>query len=60
MSAAPFGSALILTISYAYVRMMGAQDYRATEVAILNANYVARRLPTYPDPLLRPGRDGGA
>ena len=50
VSAAPFGSALILTISYAYVRMMGADGLRrATEIAILNANYVAHRLrPHYP------------
>jgi glycine dehydrogenase len=50
VSAAPFGSALILPISYAYVRMMGAAGLtRATEVAILNANYVAQRLRTaYP------------
>jgi glycine dehydrogenase len=45
VSAAPFGSALILPISYAYIRMMGAAGLtRATEVAILNANYVATRL----------------
>jgi glycine dehydrogenase len=45
VSAAPFGSALILPISYAYVRMMGAAGLkRATEVAILNANYIAGRL----------------
>ena len=43
--AAPFGSALILPISYAYIRMMGAAGLtRATEVAILNANYIAARL----------------
>jgi glycine dehydrogenase len=50
VSAAPFGSALILPISYAYIRMMGAPGLtRATEVAILNANYVAKRLaPHYP------------
>jgi glycine dehydrogenase len=50
VAAAPFGSALILPISYAYVRMMGAAGLtRATEVAILNANYVAHRLrPHYP------------
>ncbi len=42
VSAAPFGSALILPISYAYIRMMGAAGLtRATEVAILNANYIA-------------------
>ncbi|HVC61638.1 MAG TPA: aminomethyl-transferring glycine dehydrogenase [Acetobacteraceae bacterium] len=45
VSAAPFGSALILPISYAYIRMMGAAGLtRATEVAILSANYVAQRL----------------
>jgi glycine dehydrogenase len=45
VSAAPFGSASILPISYAYIRMMGAAGLtRATEVAILNANYVAKRL----------------
>jgi glycine dehydrogenase len=50
VSAAPFGSAMILPISYAYIRMMGAAGLkRATEVAILNANYVAQRLaPYYP------------
>ncbi len=45
VSAAPFGSALITTISWMYIRMMGAAGIRkATEVAILNANYVAHRL----------------
>jgi len=45
VSAAPFGSALILAISYAYIRLMGPAGLRrATEVAILNANYVAARL----------------
>ncbi len=50
VSAAPFGSALILPITYAYIRMMGANGLkRATEVAILNANYIAHRLrPHYP------------
>jgi len=50
VSAAPFGSALILPISYAYIRMMGAPGLtRATEVAILNANYIATRLkPHFP------------
>jgi len=50
VASAPFGSALILPISYAYIRMMGAAGLkRASEVAILNANYVARRLaPHYP------------
>ncbi len=45
VSAAPFGSALILPISYAYIRMMGAAGLtRATQVAILSANYIAHRL----------------
>lgn len=45
VSAAPFGSALILPISWAYIAMMGAEGLRhATEVAILNANYMAARL----------------
>ncbi len=45
VSAGPFGSAMILPISYAYIRMMGhAGLKRATEVAILSANYVAARL----------------
>jgi glycine dehydrogenase len=45
VSAGPFGSAMILPISYAYIRMMGAAGLkRATEVAILNANYIANRL----------------
>ena len=45
VSAAPFGSALILPISYAYIRMMGPAGLkRATEVAILSANYIAHKL----------------
>jgi glycine dehydrogenase len=50
VSAAPFGSASILTISYVYILMMGGQGLiRATEIAILNANYVAKRLdPHFP------------
>ncbi|MDR3532342.1 MAG: aminomethyl-transferring glycine dehydrogenase [Rhodopila sp.] len=45
VSAAPFGSALILPISYAYIRMMGPAGLKqATEVAILSANYIAHRL----------------
>ncbi len=48
VSAAPFGSALITTISWMYIRMMGASGIRkATEVAILNANYIAARLGDY-------------
>jgi glycine dehydrogenase len=50
VSAAPFGSASILPIPYAYIRMMGADGLRdATAVAILNANYIAKKLaPHYP------------
>ena len=45
VSAAPFGSALITTISWMYIRMMGSKGIRqATEMAILNANYIASRL----------------
>ncbi len=45
VSAAPWGSASILPISYMYIKMMGSEGLkRATEVAILNANYVAKRL----------------
>ena len=50
VSAAPYGSPAILTISWAYIRMMGAQGLTdATRIAILNANYMAKRLePHYP------------
>ncbi|MCW2600661.1 MAG: glycine dehydrogenase [Frankiales bacterium] len=50
ISAAPYGSAGILPISWAYVRMMGGEGLtRATQVAVLSANYVAARLqPHYP------------
>jgi glycine dehydrogenase len=58
IAAAPFGSAGILPISWAYVRMMGAEGLRrATQVAILSANYVARRLTPY-YPVLYTGRSG--
>ena len=54
----PRGSALILTISWAYIRMMGAEGLkRGSEVAILNANYMARRLSTA-YPILYRGRGG--
>jgi glycine dehydrogenase len=50
VSAAPYGSASILPISWMYIAMMGGEGLtRATQVAILNANYVAKRLaPHYP------------
>ncbi|MCH8557451.1 MAG: aminomethyl-transferring glycine dehydrogenase, partial [Balneolia bacterium] len=45
ISAAPYGSASILAISYAYIRMMGAEGLtNATKLAILNANYIKARL----------------
>ncbi|EID52907.1 aminomethyl-transferring glycine dehydrogenase [Saccharomonospora xinjiangensis] len=58
ISAAPFGSASILPISWAYVRMMGAEGLtEATKIAVLNANYVAARLaPHYP--VLYTGQNG--
>jgi glycine dehydrogenase len=58
VSAAPFGSASILPISWMYIAMMGSEGLkRATELAILNANYVAHRLkPHYP--VLYTGRHG--
>lgn len=45
VSAAPYGSPLLLPITHAYIRMLGAEGLRkATQLAILNANYVAKRL----------------
>jgi len=58
VAAAPYGSAGILPISYVYVALMGAAGLRrATEVAILNANYVASRLRGH-YPVLYAGRNG--
>jgi glycine dehydrogenase len=58
VAAAPFGSASILTISWMYIRMMGPDGLkRATEVAILNANYIAKRLNRY-FPVLFKGKRG--
>jgi glycine dehydrogenase len=58
IAAAPWGSAGILPIPWAYIRMMGPEGLRrATEVAILNANYVARRLGPH-FPVLYAGRTG--
>ena len=58
VSAAPFGSASILPISWMYIRMMGAEGLKqASQLAILNANYIATRLKdAYP--VLYTGRDG--
>lgn len=56
--AAPFGSASILPISWMYIRMMGAEGLKkASQVAILNANYIAARLSSA-YPILYTGRDG--
>ena len=58
VSAAPYGSALILPISWAYVRLMGGAGLRhATQVAVLNANYIAARLRDH-YPVLYSGDDG--
>ena len=58
VSAAPFGSASILVISWMYIRMMGADGLtQATKLAILNANYVAKRLEAY-FPVLYRGTSG--
>ncbi|WP_036477103.1 aminomethyl-transferring glycine dehydrogenase [Myxosarcina sp. GI1] len=58
ISAAPYGSASILTISWMYIAMMGAEGLtEASKVAILNANYMAKRLETY-YPVLYKGKSG--
>lgn len=58
VSAAPWGSASILPISWMYIEMMGAAGLQqATKVAILNANYIARRLEPY-YPVLYKGKAG--
>jgi glycine cleavage system P protein (glycine dehydrogenase) len=58
VSAAPWGSAAILTISWAYISLMGQEGLvDATKVAILNANYIARRLAGHYD-LLYSGAHG--
>ena len=58
VSSAPWGSASILPISWSYIAMMGEEGLRrATEVAILNANYVAQKLENY-FPVLYKGKNG--
>jgi glycine dehydrogenase len=58
ISAAPYGSASILTISWVYIALMGADGLkRASEVAILNANYMAKRLEGHYE-VLYAGRGG--
>ncbi|HEY8993887.1 MAG TPA: aminomethyl-transferring glycine dehydrogenase [Lacunisphaera sp.] len=58
VSAAPFGSASILVISWMYIRMMGPDGMtRATQFALLNANYIAKRLENF-FPVLYKGGSG--
>jgi glycine dehydrogenase len=58
ISAAPYGSALILLISYGYIKMLGAKGLReSTEIAILNANYIAAELSGHYD-ILYTGKNG--
>ena len=58
VSAAPFGSASILPISYSYIKMMGADGLReASQIAILNANYMAKKLESH-YPILYTGVSG--
>ncbi len=58
VAAAPWGSASILVISYAYIKMMGAEGLtHATKAAILNANYISARLNKY-YPVLYTGSNG--
>ena len=58
VAAAPWGSASILVISWMYIAMMGADGLtQATKVAILNANYIAKRLESY-YPVLYQGKNG--
>src|SRR6184192_3544017 len=58
VAAAPYGSASILTITWMYIQMMGADGLkRASEIAILNANYIATRLDPY-FPVLFKGKHG--
>jgi glycine dehydrogenase len=58
VSAAPWGSASVLPISWVYIRLMGAEGLtHATKVAILNANYIARRLEGH-FPVLYKGASG--
>jgi glycine dehydrogenase len=58
VSAAPWGSASILPISWAYIAMMGAEGLtKATQMAILNANYIAKRLQAH-FPVLYAGQNG--
>ena len=58
VSSSPFGSALVLLISYGYLKMLGKQGLkRATEIAILNANYMMNELKNH-YPILYKGKNG--
>ena len=58
VSAAPWGSASILSISWMYIKMMGSEGLKkASQVAILNANYIAHKLKDY-FPILYKGKSG--
>ena len=58
VAAAPWGSSSILPISWTYIRLLGAEGLRrATQVAVLNANYIARRLDPH-FPVLYTGKNG--
>src|SRR5690606_19598887 len=58
VSAAPYGSGCILTISWTYIAMMGGEGLKqATALAILNANYIAKKLEPY-YPILFKGSQG--
>ena len=58
ISAAPWGSSSILSISWMYIKMMGSEGLKlATQIAILNANYVANKLKDH-FPILYKGKDG--
>ncbi len=58
VSSGPYGSALVLTISYAYIKMLGDDGLRhSTAMAILNANYIAEQLKAH-YPILYTGKNG--
>ena len=58
VSAAPWGSSSILSISWMYIKMMGSEGLRkASQVAILNANYIAHKL-KHSFPILYKGKSG--
>ncbi|XP_075170541.1 glycine dehydrogenase (decarboxylating), mitochondrial [Haematobia irritans] len=59
VSAAPFGSSAILPISWSYIKLMGSRGLkRATQVAILNANYMSKRLETHYKTLYKDPKNG--